>query len=122
MIVFRIPGNQDNPKGNPIGYTRTTQGSKWTEKYKRYQKWKDYIWASFLKAEPKPPRFAGIKVSINCYIFYDNKDHRRPDPGNVVKGPAIIEAEYTTIVVPPHLQYVVDKYQIAKLVSQQEVS
>ncbi len=86
MIVFRIPGNQDNPKGNPIGYTRTTQGSKWTEKYKRYQKWKDYIWASFLKAEPKPPRFAGVKVSINCYIFYSNKDHRRPDPGNVVKG------------------------------------
>ena len=86
MIVFRIAGNQDNPKGNPIGYTRTTQGSKWTEKYKRYQKWKEYIWASFLKAEPKPPRFAGIKVSINCYIFFSNKDHRRPDPGNVVKG------------------------------------
>ncbi len=86
MIIFRIPGNQDDPKGNPLGYTSRTYKGKWNEKSRHYEAWKDYIWASFLKAEPKPPRFAGIKVSINCYIFFSNKDHRRPDPGNVVKG------------------------------------
>ncbi len=55
-------------------------------KSKNYEEYKDRVWAALLKVEPKPPRFAGIKVSINCYIFFSNKDHRRPDPGNVVKG------------------------------------
>ncbi len=86
IIIFRIPGNQENIKGNPLGFVHLTQKSLWNEKSKRFQEWKDYVWNCLLKAEPKPPRFAGIKISINCYIFYSNKDHRRADPGNVVKG------------------------------------
>jgi N-methylhydantoinase A/acetophenone carboxylase len=36
-------------------------------------------------------------------------------PGNIVEGPAVVEAEYTTIVVPPHLKLVTDKHRMAKL-------
>ena len=43
-------------------------------------------------------------------------DYSLLHPGNVIQGPAVIEAEYTTIVVPPHLNYIVDKYNIARLV------
>jgi N-methylhydantoinase A/oxoprolinase/acetone carboxylase beta subunit len=29
-------------------------------------------------------------------------------PGNVVEGPAIVEGEYTTLVVPPALHFTID--------------
>lgn len=84
MIFFTIFGNQDDLKGNPIGYTRTTQRQKFVDpQAKRYEAWKDYVWVSLLKVEPHPPRFEG-KVAIDCYIEY--KDKRHTDPGNVVKG------------------------------------
>ena len=69
-----------------MGYITRTYKGKWNQKSRNYEEYKNRVWAALLKAENKPPRFAGIKISINCYIFYDNKDHRRPDPGNVVKG------------------------------------
>ena len=86
MIVFFIPGNHEDSKGNPIGYTRTTQRQKFKDpKAKRYEAWKDYVWACLLKKEPNPPRYEnGQKIVVSCYIDY--KDRRRPDPGNVVKG------------------------------------
>ena len=86
MIVFFIPGNHEDPKGNPIGYTRTTQRQKFKDpKAKRYEAWKDYVWACLLKADPNLPRYEnGQKIVVSCYIEY--KDRRRPDPGNVVKG------------------------------------
>jgi len=86
MIVFFIPGNHEDPKGNPIGYTRTTQRQKFKDpKAKRYEAWKDYVWTCLLKAKPNPPRYEnGQKVVVSCYIEYKNR--RRPDPGNVVKG------------------------------------
>ncbi len=86
MIYFVILGNQDDPRGNPIGYTRMTQRGKWVKpEAKRYEAWKNYVWACLLKAEPKPPRFEnGQKIHIDCYIEYRNG--RRPDPGNVAKG------------------------------------
>jgi len=30
-------------------------------------------------------------------------------PGNIVKGPAVVESEYTTVVVPPRMQYRTDE-------------
>jgi len=86
MIFFTVIGNHEDPKGNPIGYTRTTQRQKYKDpNAKRYEAWKDYVWTSLLKTEPKPPRFEnGQKIVISCYIEYKNR--RRPDPGNVVKG------------------------------------
>jgi len=85
MIYFVILGNQDDPKGNPIGYTRMTQRGKWVKpEAKRYEAWKDYVWTCLLKAELRPPRFEGQRIYLDCYIEYKNR--RRPDPGNVVKG------------------------------------
>lgn len=37
-------------------------------------------------------------------------DQERLLPGNVMQGPAIVESEYTTIVIPPEMAYRVDAY------------
>jgi hypothetical protein len=86
MICFSIPGNHEDPKGNPIGYTRTTQGAKQVAaKARRYNGWKDYVWNCLRAQVQVLPRFeAGQKVVVSCYIEFRNG--RRPDPGNVVKG------------------------------------
>jgi N-methylhydantoinase A/acetophenone carboxylase len=39
-------------------------------------------------------------------------------PGNVVPGPAVIEGEYTTIVVPPSMRFSVDEHSLGILESQ----
>ncbi len=36
-------------------------------------------------------------------------------PGNVINGPAIIEAEYTTITIPPEFRYRVDEFNFGRL-------
>jgi N-methylhydantoinase A/oxoprolinase/acetone carboxylase beta subunit len=36
-------------------------------------------------------------------------------PGNVVGGPGIIEGEYTTIVVPPHMRFSIDEHGLGIL-------
>lgn len=50
IIEFVITGNQENPKGNPIPYTRVTQGTKWTDKALRYGAWKDHVVQQFERA------------------------------------------------------------------------
>jgi N-methylhydantoinase A/acetophenone carboxylase len=37
-------------------------------------------------------------------------DQDRLLPGNEVIGPAILESEYTTVVIPPQMMYRVDAY------------
>ncbi len=37
-------------------------------------------------------------------------DQNRLLPGNEVIGPAILESEYTTVVIPPQMKYRVDAY------------
>tara|TARA_Y100000310_G_C20488908_1_gene718178 strand:+ start:361 stop:795 length:435 start_codon:yes stop_codon:yes gene_type:complete len=84
-IRFIIPGNQEDVLGNPIGYTRTTQRSKWTEKSRRYEAWKEYVWKCVKTVVNTIPRYEeDEKIALECRIWYKNK--RRPDPGNVVKG------------------------------------
>ena len=36
-------------------------------------------------------------------------------PGNIVEGPAVIEGEYTTIVVPPSMRFSIDERQLGIL-------
>lgn len=36
-------------------------------------------------------------------------------PGNVVEGPAVLEGEYTTLVVPPSMRFSIDKYSLGIL-------
>ena len=36
-------------------------------------------------------------------------------PGNVIAGPAVIEGEYTTIVVPPSMRFSIDERRLGIL-------
>jgi N-methylhydantoinase A len=38
-------------------------------------------------------------------------------PGNVIPGPAVIEGEYTTIVVPPSMRFSIDERSLGILES-----
>ncbi len=51
----------------------------------------------------------GESVETDCYTFELLK------PGNLVIGPAIIEAEFTTIVLPPGQQFSIDKYGLGTM-------
>lgn len=102
-IQFTIYGNQEDPvNGNPIPYTRTTQGSHWNARSLRYNAWKSYVVAKYLDTiehwkepinkadygdahdvlERKPIKLTRGRVSVT--IFFS--DERHPDPDNTVKG------------------------------------
>lgn len=97
-INFTIEGNQDDKvKGNPIPYTRTTQKSKWSDKYQRYQEWKGYVVKALLQSRPPfmgemtrrialkgKPLGKQFRGKIETTIFFGNETHC--DPDNVVKG------------------------------------
>lgn len=91
MYKFTIQGNQDNPLGNPLGYHRATQGSKWNDKYKRYQAWKDHVCDAMRDAGHLPytirkplttDKAVWTRMDIKIYFAND----ARSDPDNVWKG------------------------------------
>lgn len=82
-LSFTVYGNQNDQQGNPIGYTRTTQKSKWNKQSIRYEKWKQYVWFSLLGHQQERYRYQG-KTVVECTIWFANKKHA--DSGNVVKG------------------------------------
>lgn len=47
-ITFTIYGNPKKKNGNPMPYTRTTQGSKFSKKALEYSAWKGHVVASYL--------------------------------------------------------------------------
>ena len=51
----------------------------------------------------------GARVETSLY------DADSLQPGNVVEGPAVVEAPLTTIVVPPGLRYSIDAYGLGTL-------
>ena len=51
-IKFVIAGNPFDPKGNPVPYTRTTQGTKHTQRYQRYVRWVSYVQQHFCAQNP----------------------------------------------------------------------
>ncbi|HEY1037355.1 MAG TPA: hypothetical protein VGE62_02125 [Candidatus Paceibacterota bacterium] len=95
-LEFTISGNQEDPKGNPIGYHRTTQGSYWNEGSRRYKSWKDYVvkayagkYADMITAarnwDGKPISLEkNQKAYLHTYSYFAN--NARPDPDNVQKG------------------------------------
>ena len=90
-MKFVIYGNQENRKGNPIGYHRTTQGSYWNEGSRRYKAWKDYVVAAYDRAANAAtisgkPIVSREKSYLHTMIYYAN--NARPDPDNVQKGVA----------------------------------
>ena len=102
-IFFKIYGNQEDAKGNPIPYLRTTQKSQWTEKAQRYQQWKSYVVASYLDAlgeikkidradfgeahdllQRKPIKAGDHKQKMTLKIGFKDKTHA--DCDNIFKG------------------------------------
>ena len=45
---FTIHGNHKSNTGNPVPYTRVTQGTKFTDKAMSYASWKEHVKGSFL--------------------------------------------------------------------------
>lgn len=90
-MQFTIYGNQENLKGNPIGYHRTTQGSVWNAGSRRYNAWKQHVAAAFIDGTGqmpfgtgKPINLGKAKAYLHTIIYYANDV--RPDPDNVQKG------------------------------------
>ncbi len=80
---FIIP-TQSFPNKNPLGYTRTTQQSKWNQQSKLYERWKDFIAECFKKqcGELRIP--VRKKSKLDIMIYYSSA--RKCDPSNVFKG------------------------------------
>ena len=84
-LTFFVPGNQENPKGNPIPYHRMTQRSKWTKAAQRYLAYKNYIVKYALKAGlriEKLTRNGTYELNVVCMFHGENHG----DPENVRKG------------------------------------
>jgi Holliday junction resolvase RusA-like endonuclease len=83
IYTFKIIGNQENKKGNPIPYYRTTQRGKFTREYKRYSEWKEYILFDCF-GRKKINLKENETAEMNIKIFFSNKKHG--DADNVFKG------------------------------------
>ncbi len=84
-IHFFIPGNQEDPKGNPIPYHRTTQKSLWDKQAKRYAAWKKYVQQCALEAGldiRKLQKNQTYSLDVMCWFT----DETHGDPENVRKG------------------------------------
>lgn len=90
---FTIYGNHEDPEGNPLGYTRTTQGARFNARYRRYVEWKQYVVAAFLRGAVCMPKtnqlnrhpIGGMpKARVTISISFKSEVHS--DPDNIVKG------------------------------------
>lgn len=71
--------------GNPLGYHRTTQKLKRTAAARRYEEWKDWVWAQAEKQGAGKLRAKDDqKFFLSVMIYFENKAHS--DPSNVFKG------------------------------------
>lgn len=107
LYTLKLTGNHKDPKGNPLGYHRQTQRSKWTAKSKDYHDWQQWVqwkWIQQNEALPETIRWAvsggpqwGDKDSLtvfgkkppdhyefNCRIVF--KGERHSDYDNCRKG------------------------------------
>ncbi len=107
IINFTILGNQENPAGNPIPYTRVVGRALWTAAAKRYAAWKDYVVRSYFEKEnlggmpvvlddshgkgflaikkgARKPINLGTKMRMDLKIFW--RDGKHGDPDNIFKG------------------------------------
>ena len=89
---FTVYGNQEDRDGSPLGYHRTTQGSKWNPAARRYSDWKSYVVGAFLTACPeiKPTLgkpltlLKGQTARIAIKVYWHNNKHC--DLSNCLKG------------------------------------
>lgn len=95
---FTVKGNQDNPLGNPVGYVRTTQRSKWVSvQYRRYSQYKDHVIAAFLSVYSQPAFLDNMRrtghpidppnrFKIYCHVRIWFANHAHADPDNIWKA------------------------------------
>lgn len=78
---FEIRGNQENPKGNPIPYHRTTTRAKWIDPAaKRYAAWKKFVQQHALEAGlniGKLKKNGYYRLDVTCFFVGEN--HGDPD-------------------------------------------
>ncbi len=93
VINFTVSGNQEDPKGNPLGYHRTTQKAKWAPSHQRYEKWKGHVIQAFNRTGYRDNKNLNVKpiaiskehpARVDIDIEYANEI--RPDNDNVLKG------------------------------------
>ena len=91
-MKITIYGNQEDIKGNPIPYHRTTQGSFWNKGSKRYSAWKNYVVKAYREQTgtrdngKKPIEKSDDKVRMDATIYFKNRTHA--DSDNIFKGVA----------------------------------
>lgn len=98
MLAFTVFGNQEDPKGNPVPYTRMTRGSKWNERAQKYLEWKERVIAAYEKQvktdnalltrttyRSKPIKLHD-KQRAQVWVFIEWKDGTHADGDNVLKG------------------------------------
>lgn len=94
-IKLIIQGNQENPKGNPLGYKRTLNHS-WRADSTKYVEWCRYVRQNYYQQIIGKVTWKEVKdqkplstskdqpVEVNMFIEYANDV--RPDGDNVFKG------------------------------------
>ncbi len=96
MYEFEIRGNHNNPRGNPVPYTRTLSHA-WRNDATRYKQWLRHVLNSFLSNYSKGKEVRNIythgkplvlgpdeMAQMDITIFWKNKRHG--DPDNIFKG------------------------------------
>lgn len=107
-IKFTVVGNQEDPKGNPVPYHRSTQRAKFSPDHQRYIAYKEHVRDAF-EAERKlwgippigkvnlkkvrelltksiHPIMGSVRGRVVIWAFFGHKPCRHGDPDNIGKG------------------------------------
>lgn len=101
-IKFTINGNQDDPRGNPMGYKRTLNHS-WRADSTKYVKWCEYVRKHYQiygipivvregakdylkKIKHMKPFTTSRSLPLRMDLEIEFANDVRPDPDNVFKG------------------------------------
>lgn len=98
-FIFTIPGNPENPEGNPVPYVRSTRGGQFKPAVRRYNLWKDYVLSIYYDKYPfVVPKVGGrpmrIPKPVNTTKLVPGKmdlvihwaSDMHGDPDNIFKG------------------------------------
>lgn len=89
-MKITVKGNQEDVKGNPIPYHRTTQGSYWNKSSKRYNAWKNHVVNAYCDQTgtkddgKKPVKKSVERYNMDIMVYFKDKTHA--DSDNVFKG------------------------------------
>ena len=94
-IKLIIQGNQENPKGNPLGYKRTLNHS-WRADSTKYVEWCRYVRQNYYQqivgkvtwkeVKDQKPLSTSKDQSVEVDMFIEYANDVRPDGDNVFKG------------------------------------